>query len=268
MNFVWIRFSSWCAKFLTTYNKTSIFVMIFNEFPRLPQNVHIVRENLSKIASCYLRSPNASSKTSITPPAVSSCMQCNAPSPSICEMQTSLVVLFPCPCQANLRECSVKSIAKHKLASVIVLEIAFVTLCLRCSREISAIHWCINSTEEAELEKTKFKEYDKWLTDKQQVETFGCLAVSSSLSSITLAQSLSRFAIVDLVVIIVSVIMLIMLIIISVDTSYVRRSFSCLLSPSFSLKQRLHYMHTGNAQTHKWVHIIMQKHQNKCTAKC
>ena len=131
--------------------------MIFNEFPRLPQNVHIVRENLSKIASCYLRSPNASSETSITPPAVSSCLQCNAPSPPICEMQTSLIVLFSCPCQANLRECSVKSIAKHKLASVIVLEIAFVTLCLRCSREISAIHWCINSTEEAESEKTNSK---------------------------------------------------------------------------------------------------------------
>ena len=112
------------------------------------------------------------------------------------------------------------------------------------------------------IRENKFKEYDKFLTDKQHVETFGCLAVSSSLSSITLAQSLSRFAIVDLVVIIVSVIMLIMLIIISVDTSYVRRSFSCLLSPSFSLKQRLHYtastthVHTGNAQTHKWVHIM------------
>ena len=238
MNFVWIRFSSKCVKFLTTYNETSIFVMIANKFPRLPQNVHIVRENLSKIASCYLRSLNASSETSITPPAVSSCLQCNAPSPSICEMQTSLVVLFSCPCQANLREYSVKSIAKHKLASVIVLEIAFATLCLRRSREISAIHWCINSTEEAESEKTKFKEYDKWLTDKQQVETFGCLAVSSSWSSITLAQSLSRFSIVDLIVILL--IMLIMLIIISVDTSYVRRSFSCLLSPSFSLKQRLH----------------------------
>ena len=108
------------------------------------------------------------------------------------------------------------------------------------------------------IRENKFKEYDKFLTDKQHVETFGCLAVSSSLSSITLAQSLSRFSIVDLV----SVIMLIMLIIISVDTSYVRRSFSCLLSPSFSLKQRLHYtastthVHTGNAQTPKWVHIM------------
>ena len=81
LSFVWIRFSSKCVKFLTTYNETSIFVMIANEFPRLPQNVHIVRENLSKIASCYLRSPNASSETSITPPAVSSCLQCNAPSP-------------------------------------------------------------------------------------------------------------------------------------------------------------------------------------------
>ena len=67
MSFVWIRFSSWCVKFLTTYNETSIFVMIVNEFPRLPKNVHIVREYLSKIASCYLRSPNASSETSITP---------------------------------------------------------------------------------------------------------------------------------------------------------------------------------------------------------
>ena len=185
-------------------------------------------------------------------------------------MQTSLVVLFSCPCQANLRECSVKSIAKHKLASVIVLEIAFVTLCLRCSREISAIHWCINSTEEAESEKTKFKEYDKCLTDKQQVETFGCLAMSSSLSSITLAKSLSRFSIVDL-----NVIMLIMLIIISVDTSYVRRSFSCLLSPSFSLKQRLHYIHDAHCTlaTHKRTneciaYRVKQKHQNKCTAKC
>ena len=92
------------------------------------------------------------------------------------------------------------------------------------------------------IRENKSKEYDKCLTDKQQVETFGCLAVSSSLSSITLAQSLSRFAIVDL-----NVIMLIMLIIISVDTSYVRRSFSCLLSPSFSLKQRLHYTHDARA---------------------
>ena len=97
------------------------------------------------------------------------------------------------------------------------------------------------------IRENKFKEYDKYVTDKQQVETFGCLAVSSSLSFITLAQSLSRFSIVDLVVIIVSVIMLIMLIIISVDTSYVRRSFSCLLSPSFSLKQRLHYKHNARA---------------------
>ena len=121
-----------------------------------------------------------------------------------------------------------------------------------CNSLVYKQHW------RSRIRENKFKEYDKFLTDKQHVETFGCLAVSSSLSSITLAQSLSRFSIVDLV----SVIMLIMLIIISVDTSYVRRSFSCLLSPSFSLKQRLHYtastthVHTGNAQTHKWVHIM------------
>ena len=120
------------------------------------------------------------------------------------------------------------------------------------------------------IRENKFKEYDKCLTDKQQVNIFGCLAVSSSLSSITLAQSLSRFAIVDL-----NVIMLIMLIIISVDTSYVRRSFSCLLSPSFSLKQRLHYIHDAHCTlaTHKRTneciaYHVMQKHQNKCTAKC
>ena len=92
------------------------------------------------------------------------------------------------------------------------------------------------------IRENKSKEYDKCLTDKQQVKTFGCLAVCSSLSSITLAQSLSRFSIVDL-----NVIMLIMLIIISVDTSYVRRSFSCLLSPSFSLKQPWHYTHVARA---------------------
>ena len=69
------------SSFLPLTTKHSIFVIIVNEFPRLPQNMHIVRENLSKIASCYLRSLNASSETSITPPAVSSCLQCNAPSP-------------------------------------------------------------------------------------------------------------------------------------------------------------------------------------------